>query len=314
MSRIAVIGSGAVGSYYGARLNESGHDVNFLLRSSFDTILTNGLHIESIDGNIDLPAPNIFRNTSEIGTVDWVICALKATAMDVAQNLITPCIGEHTRIIALMNGLGVEEEFNTWFPETQIFGGLAFTCINRSDSGRVRHLDYGSVTLGHLGDDAEELNLIKELWSHSKVTTFTAPSLLAARWEKLCWNVPFNGLTVTSGGITTDVVMNDSRLRKSAEGLIHELVMVGNADLKQRKVQQSGISIQMDAEEILDTMMTRTEKMTNYRPSTMIDFVEGREMEVEAIFEAPLRRATELGLDTPLLKIITGQIHALGRG
>lgn len=314
MSRIAVIGAGAVGSYYGARLQESGHEVNFLLRSSFETILANGIHIESIDGDIDLTDPNISRDSKEIGEVDWVICALKATAMDAAENLIMPCVGSRTRVIALMNGLGIEDQFSTWFPQTQIFGGLAFTCINRHESGRVHHIDYGSVTLGHLGDDAKELDHVKTLWSGSKVTVSTAPSLLAARWEKLCWNVPFNGLTVTSGGVTTDVVMNDFRLRKSAEGLIRELVMIGNADLEQREVKLSGMHVRLDAEEILESMMTRTENMTNYRPSTMIDFVEGREMEVDAIFEAPLRRAIELDLSTPLLEMLTGQIHSLGRG
>jgi 2-dehydropantoate 2-reductase len=308
MSRIAVIGAGAVGCYYGARLAEAGHEVYFLLRSAYEAVVTGGLHIESVDGDIDLEHPAIARTSAVIGPVDWVLCALKATAMDQARDLVAPCIGEETRILALMNGLGVEEQFASWFPDTPVFGGLAFTCINRGDPGHIRHIDYGSVILGHLGDDSRELAGAQALWDGAHVEVSTAPSLLAARWQKLCWNVPFNGLTVTCGAITTDVIMGDPELRTAAEGLIRELVAAGNRDLELH-----GVADHLDADETVESMMTRTDTMAAYRPSTMIDFVEGREMEVDAIFEAPIRRAAELGVDTPLLAMITGQMRVLGR-
>ena len=308
MSRIAVIGAGAVGCYYGARLAEAGHEVHFLLRSAYDAVATGGLHIESVDGDIDLEAPAIARTSTEIGPVDWVLCALKATAMEQARDLVAPCIGEQTHILALMNGLGVEEQFASWFPDTPVFGGLAFTCINRGDPGRVHHIDYGSIILGHLGDDTQELAGAHALWDGAHVEVSTAPSLLAARWQKLCWNVPFNGLTVTCGAVTTDVIMGDPELRAAAEGLIRELVAAGNRDLELH-----GVADRLDADETVESMMTRTDTMAAYRPSTMIDFVEGREMEVDAIFEAPTRRAAELAVDTPLLAMITGQMRVLGQ-
>ncbi|MDA0351115.1 MAG: 2-dehydropantoate 2-reductase [Chloroflexi bacterium] len=308
MSRVAVIGAGAVGCYYGARLAEAGHDVHFLLRSDYDAVAAGGLHIESVDGAIDLDTPSIARSSAEIGPVDWVLCALKATAMDAARDLVAPCVGPETRILALMNGLGIEEQFATWFPDTPVFGGLAFTCINRGAPGHIQHIDYGPVTLGHLGDDAAEIGRALDLWSAAKVEVPTAPSLLAARWQKLCWNVPFNGLTVTCGGVTTDVVMGDRELRASAERLMRELCAAGNADLEVH-----GVAARLDADAVVESMMTRTDAMAAYRPSTMIDFLEGREMEIDAIFEAPLRRASELGVPTPLLAMIAGQMLVLGR-
>jgi len=307
MSSIAVIGAGAVGCYYGARLAEAGHDVRFLLRRDYDAVAAHGLHVESIDGDIHLERPAIARASAEIGPVDWVLCALKATALEAARDLIAPCVGPDTRILALMNGLGVEEQFAAWFPGTPVFGGLAFTCINRGDPGRIHHIDYGPVTIGHLGDDPAELTRALELWAGAKVETATTPSLLAARWQKLCWNVPFNGLTVTCGGVTTDIVMGDPELRASAEGLMRELCAAGNADLE-----TYGVADRLDADAVVDSMMTRTDAMAAYRPSTMIDFVEGREMEIDAIFEAPLRRAAGLAIATPLLAMIAGQMRILG--
>ena len=308
MSRVAVIGAGAVGSYYGARLAEAGHEVHFLLRSDYEAVAANGLHVESIDGDIDLERPLIARSSDAIGHVDWVVCALKATALERARELVAPCVGPETRILALMNGLGIEERFADWFPGTPIFGGLAFTCINREAPGRIHHIDYGPVTIGHLGDDGEEIERALALWAGARVEVPTAPSLLAARWQKLCWNVPFNGLTVTCGGVTTDLVMNDAALRGAAEGLMRELCAAGNVDLEVQ-----GSDTRLDADAVVESMMTRTEAMAAYRPSTMIDFVEGREMETEAIFEAPLRRASALGVATPLLAMITGQMRRLGK-
>ena len=306
MSRVAIIGAGAVGSYYGARLAEAGHDVHFLLRSDYAAVATNGLHIESVDGDINLDAPSIATNSADIGPVDWIICALKATSMHQAHDLLAPCVGEDTRILALMNGLGIEEQFAAWFPSTPIFGGLAFTCINRGDPGQIHHIDYGPITLAHLGDDPDEIERAVSLWDGAKVTILTAPSLLAARWQKLCWNVPFNGLTVTAGGITTDIVMHDPDLRATAEGLIRELVAAANADLAHH-----GTEARLDANEVVESMMTRTDDMAAYKPSTMIDFVEGREMEVHAIFEAPRARAAELKVEAPLLAAIAGQMRVL---
>jgi 2-dehydropantoate 2-reductase len=307
VSRIAIIGAGAVGSYYGARLAETGHDVHFLLRSDYDAVAANGLHIESVDGDINLDAPPIATNSADIGPVDWIICALKATSMHQARELLAPCVGDHTRILALMNGLGIEEQFTAWFPQTPVFGGLAFTCINRGDPGRIHHIDYGPITLAHLGDDPEEISRAVSLWDDAKVQILTAPSLLAARWQKLCWNVPFNGLTVTAGGVTTDIVMHDPDLRAAAEELMHELVAAANADLATHRT-----SARLDAAAVIESMMTRTDDMAAYKPSTTVDFVEGREMEVAAIFEAPRRRAAELGVATPLLIAITGQMRVLG--
>ncbi len=71
MSRVAVIGSGAVGAYYGARLAQAGHEVHFLLRRDFDAVAASGLDIRSKDGDFHLDAPSIHRHSAEIGPVDW---------------------------------------------------------------------------------------------------------------------------------------------------------------------------------------------------------------------------------------------------
>ncbi len=303
---VAVIGAGAVGSYYGARLAQAGHDVRFLMRRDFRAVRQSGLRVTSPDGDFDLPSPSVHDDSSQIGHVDWVLCALKTTSLSEVPALVAPCLGPDTRILCLMNGLGVEERFADWFGEERIFGGLAFTCINREEPGCVSHLRYGAVTVGHLGDDPAEVQRALDLWSGATVDFDGTASLLRSRWEKLGWNIPFNGLCVAGGAITTDRVVTDPDLRVAARRTMDEIVDAGNADLAAH-----GQTARIDRDAMIERMFGLTDAMGAYRPSTMIDFVEGRAMEVEEMFAEPLRRARALGVDTPHIALLTALMRSL---
>jgi 2-dehydropantoate 2-reductase len=306
---IAVIGAGAVGGYYGGRLAEAGHDVRFLVRRDYNAVAASGLHVTSPEGNFLLTNPMVARESAEIGHVDWVICALKSTSIHSARKLVHPCVGTGTRILVLMNGLGLEDHFAEWFGAERVFGGLAFTCINRGKPGHVHHLAYGTVALGHYRDDPAEIDNALRLWSGSKTSVVPAVSLLKARWEKLCWNIPFSGLCVAGGGVTTDRIMEDKELQIAARELMEEVISAGNADLAHH-----GEKALIDRDPLVDNMFNSTSAMGAYRPSTMIDFVEGRAMEIEAIFGEPLRRARALGVPVPGLALLTALLKSLNHG
>lgn len=304
-----MIGAGAVGSYYGGRLAEAGHDVRFLVRRDYHTVRSSGLNVTSPDGDFLLARPFTAADSTEIGTVDWVICALKSTSIHAAHKLVQPCVGADTRILVLMNGLGLEDHFAGWFGQERIFGGLAFTCINRGKPGNVHHLAYGTVTLGHYKNDQGEIDKALALWSGSKTSVVSASSLLKARWEKLCWNIPFSGLCVAGGGITTDRIMADEGLRAAAKALMQEVICAGNADLAYH-----GEKSDIDRNTIINSLFQKTSTMGAYKPSTMIDFVEGKAMEVDAIFAEPLRRARELKVPTHRLALLTTLLRSLNHG
>jgi len=304
-----VIGAGAVGSYYGGRLAEAGHDVRFLVRRDYHAIRASGLNVTSPDGDFRLSQPFVTTDSAEIGIVDWVICALKSTSIHSAQKLVLPCVGTDTRILVLMNGLGLEDHFASWFGADKVFGGLAFTCINRGKPGNVHHLAYGALTLGHYKNDPAEIEKAVALWSGSRTDILSAPSLLRARWEKLCWNIPFSGLCVAGGGITTDRILADAALRTAAYSLMEEVICAGNADLAHH-----GEKCRIDAKSMVESMFQKTSTMGAYRPSTMIDFVEGKAMEIDAIFAEPLRRARELNVPVQALALLTAVLRSLNHG
>ncbi len=305
--RVAVIGAGAVGCYYGGRLAEVGHDVAFLMRRDYDAVRERGLVVHSCDGDFHLPRPTVVRRSEEIGAVDWVICALKATSLDEARGLIAPCLGPSTRVLLIMNGLGLEDVFGAWFGRERVFAGLAFTCINRGEPGVVHHMRYGALNIAHLQDDAAELAEAASLWAGAKVSVSTAPSLLQARWEKLCWNIPFNGMTIAAGGVPTDRVLAQEDLAAETQALMAEVVAIGNAALA-----ASGVESRIDGPGIIERMFRFTATMGDYHPSTLIDFLEGKPLEVEAIFGEPQRWARELGVEAPRLAMLTALLRSLG--
>ena len=299
MATVAVIGAGAVGGYYGARLAQAGHDVRFLLRRDLEAVRANGLRVYSHLGDFHLPQVAAAATPAELGRVDWVICSLKATALESGRELVQPCLGPDTRIVALMNGLGVEGRFADWFGAERVFGGMAFVCINRGDPGVIHHLDYGRVSIGNVLDDPAENARLEALLTSANIETVVAPNLRYARWEKLCWNVPFNGLSVAGGGIGTRTILQSPELRGTAETAMREVVAAGNADLE-----ALGSAARLDEDEVVERMFALTETMGDYRTSMVIDYLNGAELESEAILGNPVRRARELGLPVPTMSAL----------
>lgn len=305
MASIAVIGAGAVGSYYGAMLARAGHDVRFLLRRDLDAVRAGGLDIRSYQGDFLLPRVTACGDPRDLGVVDWVVCSLKTTALDDAPGLIAPCVGANTRILALMNGLGIEERFGSWFDPARVFGGMAFVGLNRGEPGVIHHLAYGRVSIGHLGDDAGELEQLRAVLVSGGIDVVVAPNLRYARWDKLCWNVPFNGLSVAAGGVGTHVILRDPPLRESAERVMREVIDIANADLA-----NAGSGDRIEREAQVAAMFHQTEVIGDYNTSMAIDYVLGRPLEVEAIHGETLRRAAVHGVPAPALATLYAVVRA----
>ncbi|MXX79409.1 MAG: 2-dehydropantoate 2-reductase [Chloroflexi bacterium] len=309
--RVAVVGAGAIGCYFGMRLAEVGHDVRFLMRRDYDAVTSGGLNLTSHLGDLSLDAPTIERTPEALaahGPVDWVLVGLKATAIPDIPKLLGPLLSADTRVLAIMNGLTVDDEIAAQLPEgTSLFGGLGFIGVSRGEPGRIVHMEFGAINLGHHGDDPDELQRGVVLFAGSKVEIRPEASLLKARWEKLCWNIPFNGLCVIAGGVGVDQVITEPPLYDAAYELIMEIVAAGNADLEAR-----GESVRIDGGRIAHLFLTQTLGMGAYRPSTVIDYNEGRPLELDAIFRQPVQRASELGVPCPMMSMVATLVGKLG--
>lgn len=298
--RIAVVGSGALGCYYGAKLAFSGRDVHFLMRGDVEVIRRSGLRIRGKDENIHVAEVHHYPSTEQIGQCDLALIALKTTSNGDLLKLIPPLLHEATMLLTLQNGLGNEEFLAENFGAERVLGGLCFVCVNRVSPGLIEHYDQGHVVIGEYNRPPQPRthDVVRE-FQESGVICSVAENLALEHWRKLVWNVPFNGLSVAAGGIDTAAILSDEQLRRECLGLMEEVILAAN---------QCGFSLPAT---VALEQVKRTELMGAYRPSTLIDFQAGRALEIEAIWGEPLRRASAAGASTPRMQKLYETLKAL---
>jgi 2-dehydropantoate 2-reductase len=303
--KVAIVGTGAVGGFYGGMLARAGADVHFLCRSTYEDVVRDGLSLVLHESNESffVEPLHAYRDSSEIGVCDWVVVAAKATANPQLEEVLSPLVDENTSLLTLQNGMGNVERLGELFGDSRtIVGGLCFTCINRTSPAVVESIFPGYVQFGQVGQSlSNKARDIMDAFAKAGVDAREAASLDEALWRKLCWNIPFNGLSVAAGGITTDKILADPELARRARYLMEELQQVASA---------YGVEIE---DMFLDRQFTLTEPMGPYKPSSLIDFLAGREVEVDAIWGEPLCRGEAAGVRMPELKKLHGELLAVCR-
>jgi len=288
--RYAVIGTGGIGAYYGARLAAAGRDVEFLFRSDYDHVREHGLVIESCKGDLRLPEVKAFRSSGDMQTADVILVCTKTTSNDVLPQIIRPLIGENSLIIMIQNGLGMEEALSEVLPGARIAGATAFICSSRTAPGHISHTAYGELTVAPLSEGCEEqLNAVSAELEEAGVPCHMVGSVPLMRWKKLVWNIPYNGLSVVKD-LKTDTLTFDPECRALVRAMMEEVVEAAAA---------CGVTI--DAS-FVDAMIGMTEKMAPYYPSMYLDWKAGRRMEVSTMYGAPIAAAAAHGYDMRLAR------------
>ena len=285
--RVAIVGAGALGLYYGAMLQRSGIDVHFLLRRDFDAITRHGLQIHSVDGDFLLDRVKGYRSPEAIGAVDLVLVGLKTFANGYMADLVRPLLDAETAILTLQNGLGNEDLLAETFGQQRVLGGIAFLCSNRGEPGCVHHLGEGRIRLGEFsGGLSSRSERLAAVFNDAGVPCDAVADLCRARWEKLVWNIPFNGLSALLNKNVTELLAFPPT-RELVRELMLEVIAGGNAQ---------GLSQTINGPQFSDQLIDFSDRMDHYRPSMQIDRAEGRPLELEAIFAIPLQRAAAQGV------------------
>ena len=316
--KIGVIGCGALGSYYGALLSRLGEEVHFLARSDFEVIHQRGVQILTPTGDF-VARPSVAKTPEAIGHCDLMIIGLKTTANDQLPRLLPPMLGRHTLVLTLQNGLGNEEALAELVEAERILGGLCFVCLNRIEPGVVRHTGYGHVLLGEFQRPPQQrTHDLAALFVRAGVKCSVAENLEEAHWEKLVWNIPFNGLgtasaagydAVVSGEVpanwraqpcrTTDLLLDSGSWEELVRELMSEVI---------RTAQAIGLGLQAS---LAEKQIGRTRSMGAYKPSTLIDYERGKPLEVQTMFLNPLKRAGELGVPAPRLQALASVLASI---
>jgi 2-dehydropantoate 2-reductase len=292
--RVAVVGAGAVGAYYGAMLAHGGHDVHFLFHSDVDTVRANGLRIESYKGNFRIPASQLraYSDVSKMPKADLVIVGLKATSNHLFRTLIPPLLHDGTAILTMQNGLGNEEDLADLFGSERVMGAMAFTCNNRLAPGVISHTAEGWIRLGeHDRATGPRARRLGQMFNDSGVECTVVDNLKHGRWEKILWNVPFNGLGALLSA-TTDVLLSTP----DAEALVISL-------MQEALAAAASLGLHYPPDWVPDKIAL-TRRVGAYKTSMQIDREQGRPMEIEAIVGRPVKIAQQHGVPVPRMEML----------
>lgn len=299
--KIAIVGAGALGLYYGAMLQRSGQDVRFLLRRDYEAVVSQGLKVHSVNGDFHIPVVAGFISSAELGTVDLVIVGLKTFANDQLYTLIEPLLGGETRILTLQNGLGNEEQLAELFGSERVLGGVAFLCSNRGEPGHVHHLSAGRIIIGSYAPESSIwLDSVAAVFNAAAVDCRVTNDLRKVRWEKLVWNIPFNGLCALLQQ-SVDQLLRVPSCRVLVRELMLEVIAAANSQELSQPIPDS----------YADSMITFTDGMGIYKPSMQIDREEGRLMEIDALFTIPLAHSAQCGVQLPRIAMLATLLSQL---
>jgi 2-dehydropantoate 2-reductase len=290
--RVLVVGTGAVGGFYGGKLAQAGARVSTLCRSDYETVRDKGIAVKSIWGDFLFRPERVIRDVSAYGPPpDFVLVALKVLPKIDTPGLIRTVVGPNTAIFLLQNGIEIEHPIAEAFPGNEIISGLAFVCLSRAEPGRVDHLDYGRLVLGRFpAGPSTKVDEVARLFNAAQVPCTVTEDVLKARWRKLVWNAAFNPISVLSGGADTKTMVETPESVDLARKVMAEVFEIAAA---------AGHSL---PDGVVEKNIAGTRTMAPFKTSMLQDFEEGRPLEVEAIIGRAVQIARSNGVPAPHLE------------
>jgi 2-dehydropantoate 2-reductase len=304
--RILVVGTGAIGGFYGGKLAQAGASVSTLCRSDYELVKSKGITVTSTLGNFHFTPEKVIRDLGEYGPPpDYILVGLKVLPEIDTVEIIKEVVGPETAIVLLQNGVEIEEPVARAFPDNEIISGLAFICATRTSPGHIDHTDFGRLVIGRFpagkSAKAEEL---ATLFNDSGVVCDLSEDVATARWRKLVWNAPFNPISVLGGGVDTKTMVENPESLELARNVMEEVCLIATA---------AGHPL---PGEVVQQNIDGTRAMAPYKSSMLVDFEAARPMEVEAILGNGLRVAKRHGVSAPhmeslygLLKLVESKIR-----
>ncbi|SEB25741.1 ketopantoate reductase family protein [Variovorax sp. YR216] len=294
--RVLVLGTGAIGSLYGAMLARSGAEVSVVSRSDRNTVREQGIRIYSTQWGDGVFRPaRVLDSPGQAGKVadppDYLWVALKAVRGVDRCALIRSAIGPRTAIVLVGNGIGIEEDIAAAFPQNELVSVLAFVAATRAGPAEVRHHALGRLAMGcYPAGTSAAVERLAQLFAAVGVPCDVQADITASRWLKNLWNVAFNPISVLGGAMDTRTILAPPQGREFVRRVMQEAAAVAAAN---------GYPI---AESVIEDTLRSTAAMPAYKTSMAADFEAGRELEVEPILGNVVRSAREHGVSAPSLE------------
>ena len=293
--RVAVIGSGGVGGYFGGRLAAAGTDVTFIARGAhLNALQTRGLRIQSPLGDVHLPHARATDDPSTVGSVDVVLFTVKLYDTDSAIPLLPPLIGPDTIAISFQNGVDAAEVLTRTVGRQHTGGGTAYVAAVIAEPGVIRHTANDRLTFGEL--DGSRSPRLERLLAACRTAGFQArlsDNIEVDIWAKFVWLSVFSGLTAVTR-LPIGPVREDADLLAMCQAAGMEAMAVAHA---------KGIPLPRN---VFDDMVTGFQQLPPQVKSSMLEDLErGKPLELPWLSGAVVRIGDTLGVSTPTHRFIT---------
>ena len=306
--RIAVLGSGAVGGYYGARLARAGHDVTFIARGAhLAAIRERGLQIKSADVGDFVAHGKAEHDTTKVGPVDLVLVAVKAYDNVTALPLLEPMLGGDTTVLTVQNGVDSSDEVAAIAGEERTLGGTTYigTALEAPglivQTGTHRRIVFGEA-FGDLPRITDRVNRIHEAFAGADIQSYPVGDGRVPIWEKFVFLAALAAFT-GAARLPIGPVWSDPFTRAQFLAGSREIEALARAE---------GVPVAAD---VVDRMIPYIDGIPGtMRSSLLIDLQQGKRIEVEALQGAVVRRAAKLGVSTPIMSTLYAvlKLHAAG--
>ncbi len=293
--RFAILGSGAVGGYFGAKLAKLGQDVTFIARGAhLDAIRNKGLEIQSAKLGDFVVKSAAESDTAKVGPVDVVIVAVKAYDNATALPMLKPMIGPTTVVLTLQNGVDSVDDVAAVAGQGHVVGGATYVATALEAPGLIvqtgvhRSIIFGEV-FGDLRRISPRVQAIADVMAAADIQVTPVADARVPIWDKFVYLCPFSGFTGASR-LAIGPIWTFPHVQEMFDAACREVAAIARAE---------GVTISSNR---FDTLM---EYMRNIPPSTrsslLIDLEQGKRIEVEALQGAAVRRAKKHGVAVPVV-------------
>jgi 2-dehydropantoate 2-reductase len=287
--KIAVMGTGGVGGYFGARLAASGQDVHFIARGPhLAAIRAKGLRVKSEAGDVTIKPAHATDNPADIGPVDIVLFAVKLYDTDSAGRMLAPLIGPETGVVDLQNGVDGEDELTSIVGRDHVVGGVAYISARIEEPGVILHVGKGAkLAFGELdGRRSPRIDALSAACAAAGFSHDVSENIEAAMWSKLAMLASMSAISCLTR------LPVDQAVREPETAELFRTAMKEVADVAAAK----GVILPADA---LAGFSAVTRGGSNIRPSMLVDLERGKPLELERLSGAVVRAGAELGVPTP---------------
>ena len=293
MTQVLFVGAGAVGAYFGGRLQQGGTGVAATVRSDFEPVRDHGFRISAETGDFVFCPDGVYHDAAEYpGEPDYVIVTSKVLPGISVPEMIRPVVrSNRTVIVLIQNGIGIEDFVAEAFPENRLLSAVAYIGATRTGNGCVEQKGAQKLIIGRFGGgDSTRGKALVKLFRKGKVDAEYTEDIARFRWKKLLWNIPFNAVSVLAGGLDTGEMCDRGPVEALCMELMRETASVAKA---------AGYEF---SEEELSANLEYTRNFPPYKTSMLVDYEAGRPLEAEAILGNACRIAGEKGVDVPCLR------------